>query len=89
MKFALLIYAAALGAQLTAATPAIIGGQVPNNGSAPFTISIRKEGAHNCGGSLISKDVVLTAGHCLMDMVLRSPTVVAGFNSSWRVATSA
>ena len=81
MKFTSSVYAAALGAQLTAAMPAIIGGQVASNGSAPFTVSIRKNGAHNCGGSLISKDIVLTAGHCLMDVVPRSLTVVAGSNS--------
>lgn len=81
MKLASSVYAAALGAQLTAAMPAIIGGQVASNGSAPYIVSIRKDGAHVCGGSLISNQWVLTAGHCLIDLVPRSLTVVAGSNS--------
>ncbi|OAQ98463.1 hypothetical protein LLEC1_02959 [Akanthomyces lecanii] len=61
--------------------PTIIGGQAALNGSAPYIVSIRKAGAHMCGGSLISDQWVLTAGHCLMDVVPRSLTVVAGSNS--------
>ncbi|KAJ3497768.1 hypothetical protein NLG97_g1653 [Lecanicillium saksenae] len=81
MKFASSISAAALGAQLAAATSNIIGGEVASPGAAPYIVSIRKDGAHNCGGSLIGKDVILTAGHCLMDLEPTKLTVVAGSNS--------
>ncbi|KAJ6789390.1 hypothetical protein PWT90_00943 [Aphanocladium album] len=81
MKFGSSIYATALGAQLAAAVSNIIGGEVASQGAAPYIVSIREKGAHSCGGSLISKDVVLTAGHCLIDVVPTSLTVVAGSNS--------
>ncbi|EGX96203.1 chymotrypsin-like proteinase 5A precursor [Cordyceps militaris CM01] len=81
MKFALSLYVAVLGAELSCAMPSIIGGQLAGKGAAPYMISIRKDGAHQCGGSLISKYYVLTAGHCLMNFVPRSLTVVAGSNS--------
>ncbi|TQW00855.1 chymotrypsin-like proteinase 5A precursor [Cordyceps javanica] len=81
MKLAFSICAAALSIGLASARANIIGGQVAGVGAAPFIVSIRKDGSHNCGGSLIAKDVVLTAGHCLMDVAPRSLTVVAGSNS--------
>lgn len=81
MKFASSILAAALGAELATAASNIIGGQIASNGAAPYIVSIRKEGKHNCGGSLINENFVLTAGHCLMDVVPRALTVVAGSNS--------
>ncbi len=81
MKFTSTILAAALSAELTAAMPSIIGGQIASNGSAPYMVSIRQNGSHNCGGSLIKNDVVLTAAHCLVDVVPRSLTVVVGSNS--------
>ncbi|OAA60848.1 chymotrypsin-like proteinase 5A precursor [Cordyceps fumosorosea ARSEF 2679] len=81
MRLSFSIYAAALGAQLASSAPAIIGGQIAGDGAAPYIVSIRKNGSHNCGGTLIRRDVVLTAGHCLMDVVPRTLTVVAGSHS--------
>lgn len=81
MKFVSSVFAAALGAELVAASANIIGGQVAKNGAAPYIVSIRQNGAHECGGSLVRSDLVLTAGHCLMDVIPRTLTVVAGSNS--------
>lgn len=81
MKFGTPIYFAALGVELSAAMSNIVGGQVASQGAAPYIVSIRKQGQHYCGGSLINERFVLTAGHCLMDNVASTFTVVAGSNS--------
>ncbi|KAJ1954013.1 hypothetical protein GGI12_005887, partial [Dipsacomyces acuminosporus] len=48
----------------------IIGGvDLPDNG-APFTVRIyikSKGGVYACGGSVLSKTHIITAGHCLVD----------------------
>ena len=43
----------------TRTTPKIIGGQDADEGEYPFFVQ-----ATGCGGSLIWKDIVLTAAHC-------------------------
>ncbi|KAL7486957.1 hypothetical protein ACHAW6_012550 [Cyclotella cf. meneghiniana] len=43
----------------------IIGGDKAEDGRYPYAVSVQKGGAHFCGGSLLAKDVVLTAAHCL------------------------
>ena len=41
----------------------IVGGEQVRPGTYPFFVRIDKEGSQHCGGSLISSDVVLTAGN--------------------------
>jgi len=41
----------------------ILGGQVASPGQIPWQVSIQ-DTSHYCGGTLLSKDWVLTAGHC-------------------------
>lgn len=43
--------------------PRIIGGSEATQGRYPFAASLQ-DGGHFCGGSLITKNVVLTAAHC-------------------------
>ncbi|KAF5287777.1 hypothetical protein FQA39_LY15713 [Lamprigera yunnana] len=45
--------------------PRIIGGENAEDGQFPYQVSIHLRGRHNCGGSIISVDSILTAGHCL------------------------
>lgn len=47
-------------------TSRIIGGNTARNGRYPYAqISLATDtGLHQCGGSLIAPDVILTAGHC-------------------------
>ena len=42
----------------------IIGGDVASVGRYSYTVSLQDDIGHFCGGSLIAKDVVLTAAHC-------------------------
>lgn len=81
MKQPASIVAAVLGIQLTAAMSNIIGGELVKDGEAPFVVSIRKNGNHTCGGTLISDRLVLTTSHCITDVAPSSLTVVAGTNS--------
>lgn len=46
------------------ATSRIIGGTESIEGQFSYTVSLQDEFGHFCGGSLIAKDVVLSASHC-------------------------
>ncbi|XP_053307387.1 serine protease hepsin isoform X1 [Spea bombifrons] len=59
----------------------IVGGQDATLGRWPWQVSLQYEGAHLCGGSLISSEWVLTAAHCFPQ---RNRAV-----SQWRVFAGA
>ena len=42
----------------------IVGGEETTIHAIPYQVSLRLSGHHVCGGSIISKDWILTAGHC-------------------------
>ena len=45
-------------------TPYIIGGTPAEPGRYPYMASLTTGGSHQCGASLITKNILLTAGHC-------------------------
>lgn len=46
----------------------IVGGYTAQEGQFPHQVSLRMNGNHFCGGSLIASNWVLTAAHCLADL---------------------
>ncbi|XP_055360607.1 transmembrane protease serine 9-like [Betta splendens] len=56
----------------------IVGGVNASAGSWPWQVSIRYNGAHICGGTLISDQWVLTAAHCIITSSLSVWTLYFG-----------
>jgi len=42
----------------------IVGGREAWPNSWPYVVSLRRNGGHRCGGAIIGKQWILTAGHC-------------------------
>ncbi|XP_017047444.1 trypsin beta-like [Drosophila ficusphila] len=45
----------------------ILGGKNIEIEDAPWQVSLQFLGKHRCGGSIYSKDIIITAAHCLLD----------------------
>ncbi|XP_068139783.1 serine protease SP24D-like [Drosophila tropicalis] len=43
----------------------VVGGEDAVNNQFPHQVSLRNRGSHGCGGSIISRNYVLTAAHCV------------------------
>ena len=47
----------------------ILGGRRSEKGEFPFHAAVYINSLFNCGGSLISDKIVLTAAHCMVDVI--------------------
>ncbi|XP_016954423.1 serine protease SP24D [Drosophila biarmipes] len=43
----------------------VVGGEDASKAQFPHQISLRNGGSHSCGGSILSKNYILTAAHCV------------------------
>merc|ERR1712227_885075 len=75
-----LLLLALLGVCVADRVPSIINGEdVDYPGKYPWQISLQKYGSHICGGSIVSANWIMTAGHCV-DASASSMSVVAGMH---------
>uniref|UniRef100_A0A8B9WTF2 Elastase, neutrophil expressed n=1 Tax=Bos mutus grunniens TaxID=30521 RepID=A0A8B9WTF2_BOSMU len=56
----------------------IVGGRAARPHAWPFIASLQRRGGHFCGATLIARNFVLSAAHCLNGLNFRSVRVVLG-----------
>jgi trypsin len=56
----------------------IVGGTTAAAGDFPFIVSLQRNGAHFCGGSLLNSRTVITAAHCTVGQTASSLSIRAG-----------
>lgn len=61
----LLVAATCQASPLAAPTGRVVGGVDASLAQFPHQVSLRNGGSHGCGGSIISRNWVLTAAHCV------------------------
>ncbi|XP_017868138.1 PREDICTED: trypsin epsilon [Drosophila arizonae] len=61
----------------------IVGGYETSIEDHPYQVSLQRNGAHFCGGSIYSHDIVVTAAHCLQSISAEQLKVRVG-STYWR-----
>ncbi|XP_040355567.2 serine protease 33-like [Ixodes scapularis] len=56
----------------------IVGGHDAYDGEFPWIVSLRINGQHECGGTIVAKRWIVTAAHCLQRASLRSLRIRVG-----------
>lgn len=75
----LLVFVVSVGGQVEIDVR-IIGGQDASVGEFPYQVSLRYDGHHYCGGSIIDETTILTAAHCVQKKNASLLTVAVGNN---------
>ncbi|ALC42263.1 epsilonTry [Drosophila busckii] len=61
----------------------IVGGYEATIEEHPYQVSLQRNGAHFCGGSIYSHDIIITAAHCLQSVKASQLKVRVG-TTYWR-----
>lgn len=56
----------------------VVGGDSAKVGQFPYIVSVRAYSSHICGGTILNKDTILTAAHCVPQKDVEYLTIVAG-----------
>lgn len=56
----------------------IVGGQIIQIESVPYFVSIMYKGQHLCGGSIINKEWIVSAAHCVIDTIGKNYRIRSG-----------
>ncbi|GLV44014.1 gammaTrypsin [Carabus blaptoides fortunei] len=56
----------------------IIGGETVDIKELPYQLSLRREGNHRCGASIINANWALTASHCVVGYTAKNIELVSG-----------
>ncbi|XP_032671249.1 chymotrypsin-1-like [Odontomachus brunneus] len=81
MKLAILLVVGVIAKVYGDEPEPIVGGATASPGQFPYQISLRQNGYHICGGTIISNRHIVTAAHCIPSKNQQSTmTVVTGTN---------
>ncbi|XP_035454806.2 vitellin-degrading protease-like [Spodoptera frugiperda] len=60
----------------------IVGGESIEITDAPYQVSLVRRGRHSCGGTIVAKDIIVTAAHCVMGSLANEFQIRAGSSYS-------
>ncbi|KAL4716762.1 hypothetical protein ACJJTC_001918 [Scirpophaga incertulas] len=62
----------------------IVGGEDIEITEAPYQVSLVNKGRHSCGGTIVSRDIIITAAHCVVGANPANYQIRAGSSFSQR-----